>query len=113
MGTAIYGSFDELVFELSFGDRFRNGFAPKTVRVHLGDVVRVHAADPADHVSWAGELVLRIGRIRAGHRAVVLDLADVTGDDGYDRIVIADTDADEAVADLHRRGIGAGVLVAA
>ena len=112
MGTAIYGSYDELVFELSFGDRLRNGMAPRTVRVHVDDVVRVHAADPRDLVSWDGERVLRIGRVRRGERVVVLD---VRPDSAYDRIVVAgdSADADASVADLHRRGIGAGLLVAA
>jgi hypothetical protein len=111
MGTAIYGSYDELVFELSMGDRLRNVMPPKKVRVKLDDVVHVRAADPAHLVSWDGERVLRIGRARDGRKVVVLELAGRSC--GYDRIVVTVDDADDAVAGLRRSGIGRGAPVAA
>ena len=111
MGTAIYGSYDELVFELSIGDRFRNGMAPRTVRMHLVDIVHVRSADPAHLVTWPGERLLRIGRPRDRRRVVVLELGGPSA--GYDRIVVNVDDADEAVAGLHRSGIGRGAPVAA
>jgi hypothetical protein len=106
MGTAIYGSYDELVLELSMTDRLRNGLAPRTVRVKLDDVVHARPADPADLVSFAGERVLRVGRIRQGRRVVVLDLATADGGPDVDRILVAVHDPDAAVAGLHRSGIG-------
>ena len=105
MGTAIYGSYDELVIELSIPDRYRNATAVRTHRVKLDDIVRVHAADPADLVSWEGERVLRIGRLWRGERALVLEVS--APDPGsYDRILVASKDADDAVAGLLRSGIG-------
>ena len=112
MGTAIYGSYDELVFELSIGDRYRNGTAVRTHRVKVDDIVRVHAADPADLVSWDGERVLRIGRLWRGELAVVLEVA-AQKPGSYDRILIASKDAEDAVAGLQRSGIGGRVPVAA
>jgi hypothetical protein len=112
MGTAIYGSYDELVFELSVGDRLRTGVTARTVRVKLDDVTHVWAADPADLVSYAGERVLRIGRVRAGRRVVVLEV--LRGRScAFDRILVANDEADAAVAGLHRSGIGRGALLAA
>jgi hypothetical protein len=111
MGTSIYGRQDELVFELSIADRLRNGRAPSTLRVKLEDIARTRAADPDHLVSWEGERVLRIGRPKDGRKVVVLEL---TGErTGYDRIIAVADDADDAVAGLHRSGIGCGVVPAA
>src|SRR4051794_6490906 len=103
MGTAIYGSHDELVFELGIVDWLRNVMPTRRVRVKLDDIVRVHAAD-ADHlVTWDGERVLRVGRPRDDRRVVVFELG---GESGYDRVIAVADDADDAVAGLHRSGIG-------
>jgi hypothetical protein len=105
MGTSIYGSHDELVFELSIADRLRNGLAPRVVRVKLDDIVDAHPADPAHLVSWAGERALWIGRVgRTTERVLVLELVHTAG--GYDRVVVVAADADDAVSGLHRSGIG-------
>ena len=106
MGTTIYGSHDDLVFELSWWDRVRAGLSVRTLRVKLDDVVQVRSADPADLVTWPGERVLRLGRERDGRRVVVFELIAHVADGGYDRIIAAGDDADDVVAGLHRSGIG-------
>jgi hypothetical protein len=105
MGTSIYGSHDELVFELSIADRLRNGLAPRSVRVKLDDICTAHAADPTHLVSWEGQRALWIGRARrTTDRVLVLELVRTAG--SYDRIVVCTGDPDAAVRGLHRGGIG-------
>ena len=104
MGTNIYGSYDELVIELSGLDLVRAG--RREVRVRVDDVWHVRAADPRTLVRWEGERLLRVGRRRGTEPVLVLDLGP---DAAFDRIVVGLDDAEQLAADLHRSGIGTGV----
>ena len=102
MGTNIYGSYGSLVIELSGLDRLLTG--RREVRVKVEDVWRARSAPAAAVASGDGERVFRAGRGSRDGTVLVLDLAPVAA---FDRVVLSVPDADAAVADLHRSGIGA------
>ena len=101
MGTTIYGSYDQLVIEVSGVTRLRphaEGFTPARTLVPVDLISRVSSAPAGRRSQTHAHVVSEIGSSRKP--AVVIE---VVG--GAEYVVHVDG-AEEVAADLTRRGVG-------
>ena len=101
MGTTIYGSYDQLVIEVSGVTRLRphaNGMTPKRILVPVDLISSVRSAPAGRRSKSSANLVTEVGS--PNKRAVVIEVV------GGGEYVVHVDDADEVAADLTRRGVG-------
>ena len=101
MGTTIYGSYDQLVIEVSGVTRLRphaNGLTPKRVLVPVDLISNVRSAPAGRRSQSSADVVIEVGSSKKP--AVVIELV------GGSEYVVHVDDADEVAADLTRRGVG-------